>query len=91
VVETILKQSGYELTAVANSHLCCGSAGTYSVLQPVLANRLRDNKLTALQAGQPDLIATANIGCLVHIQPHCGPPMRHWIELLEALIPEGTA
>jgi glycolate oxidase iron-sulfur subunit len=91
VVETILKQSGYELTAVANSHLCCGSAGTYSVLQPVLANRLRDNKLDALQAGHPDLIATANIGCLMHMQPHAGPPMLHWIELLEALIPEGTA
>jgi len=91
VVETILKQSGYELTAVANSHLCCGSAGTYSILQPALANRLRDNKLNALQAGQPDLIATANIGCLAHMQSHAGLPMLHWIELLEALIPEGTA
>ena len=87
VVEKILKQSGYELTNVADSHLCCGSAGTYSILQPQLANNLRDNKLHALQAAQPDLIATANIGCLMHMAPHSGLPMRHWIELLETLIP----
>lgn len=88
VVEKILEQSGYEVTAVADSHLCCGSAGTYSILQPQLANRLRDNKLHALQATQPDLIASANIGCLMHMTPHSERPMLHWIELLETLIPE---
>jgi len=91
IVEKILEQSGYELTTVADSHLCCGSAGTYSILQPQLANNLRDNKLHALQAAQPDLIATANIGCLMHMAPHSGLPMLHWIELLETLIPEGNA
>ena len=88
LVENILKQSGYELTQVTDSHLCCGSAGTWSILQPVLANRLRDNKLNALQAAQPDLIATANIGCLMHMQPHTRVSVLHWIELLETLIPE---
>ena len=87
-VETILQQAGFELTALADGHLCCGSAGTYSILQPGLANRLRDNKLIALQAGKPEQIATANIGCLMHMQPHSGVPMRHWIELLATLIPE---
>ena len=91
IVENILKQTGYELTAVANSHLCCGSAGTYAILQPGLANSLRDNKLTALQAGQPERIATANIGCLMHMQPHSGVPMLHWIELLPTLIPKENA
>ena len=91
VVEKILGQSGYELTAVADSHLCCGSAGTYSIMQPQLANSLRDNKLDALQATQPDLIATANIGCLMHMNEHARIPMLHWIELLETLIPEGIA
>ena len=90
VVEKILEQIGYELTTVADSHLCCGSAGTYSILQPQLANSLRDNKLQALQSAQPDLIATANIGCLMHMMPHSGRPMLHWIELLETLIPEGN-
>ncbi len=87
-VEKILQEAGFELTTVADSHLCCGSAGTYSILQPGLANRLRANKLGALQAGQPELIATANIGCLMHMQPHSRVPMRHWIELLATLIPE---
>ena len=91
LVENILQQSGYELTAVANSHLCCGSAGTYAILQPGLANSLRENKLTALQAGQPERIATANIGCLMHMQPHSGVPMLHWIELLATLIPKENA
>ena len=87
-VENILQQAGFELTAVADSHLCCGSAGTYSILQPGLANRLRANKLSALQDGEPELIATANIGCLMHMQPHSGVPMLHWIELLATLVPE---
>ncbi|MDQ7011969.1 MAG: glycolate oxidase subunit GlcF, partial [Mariprofundaceae bacterium] len=61
-VEQLLSGLGYELTPVADAHLCCGSSGTYSILQPELSTGLRDNKLTALHAGQPELIATANIG-----------------------------
>jgi glycolate oxidase iron-sulfur subunit len=86
-VERLLERLGYVLTPVANSHLCCGSAGTYSILQPGMAGRLRDNKLEALQGGKPDLIATANIGCLMHMENHAGVPVKHWIELLETLIP----
>ena len=85
-VEQLLDQAGYDLTTVANSHLCCGSAGTYSILQPAMATTLRDNKLATLQAGQPDMIATANIGCLTHMASHAEVPVRHWIELLDALI-----
>jgi glycolate oxidase iron-sulfur subunit len=90
VIERLLERLGYELTPVTNSHLCCGSAGTYSILQPGLATTLRDNKLEALQGGKPDLIATANIGCLVHMANHADVPVKHWIELLEPLLPRGT-
>ena len=82
-VEEILKALGLELTAVADAHLCCGSAGTYSILQPDLSQQLRANKLTALEAGRPEVIATANIGCLVHLSAATQRPVRHWIELLE--------
>jgi glycolate oxidase iron-sulfur subunit len=85
-VEQLLDQAGYELTVVANSHLCCGSAGTWSILQPAMATTLRDNKLATLQAGLPDMIATANIGCLTHMASHAEVPVRHWIECLDALI-----
>jgi glycolate oxidase iron-sulfur subunit len=87
-VEDILTRLGFKLTAVSDSHLCCGSAGTYSILQPVLSSALRDNKLATLQAGQPDMIATANIGCLMHMAAHAQVPVKHWIELLEPLIRE---
>lgn len=83
VVEELLGAAGYELTPVADGHLCCGSAGTYSVLQPELSTRLRDNKLTALNAGNPALVATANIGCLTHLQAGGTTPVRHWIELID--------
>ncbi len=82
VIEELLAAAGYELTPVADSHLCCGSAGTYSMLQPELATRLRDNKLGALCAGMPQAVATANIGCLTHLQSGTELPVRHWIELL---------
>ncbi|HYQ71883.1 MAG TPA: glycolate oxidase subunit GlcF, partial [Gammaproteobacteria bacterium] len=87
VVEQLLTRLGYALTPVTNSHLCCGSAGTYSILQPGMAAVLRDNKLEALQGGEPDCIATANIGCLTHMASHADVPVKHWIELLETLIP----
>jgi glycolate oxidase iron-sulfur subunit len=82
-IEVLLQSAGYELTPVADSHLCCGSAGTYSVLQPELANKLRTNKLAALNAGGPALAATANIGCLTHLQAGSTLPVRHWIELID--------
>ena len=83
-VEEILEALGLELTPVADAHLCCGSAGTYSLLQPALAEELRANRLAALEAGKPELIATANIGCLIHLGAGSKRPMRHWIELLES-------
>jgi glycolate oxidase iron-sulfur subunit len=82
VVEDLLRRCGYDLTPVADAHLCCGSAGTYSILHPVLARRLRRNKLTALTQGAPAVIATANIGCLTHLQSGTDVPVRHWIQLL---------
>lgn len=82
VIEELLAAAGYELTPVADAHLCCGSAGTYSMLQPELSMRLRDNKLAALCAGMPQAVATANIGCLTHLQSGTGLPVRHWVELL---------
>jgi len=82
-IESLLTQAGYELTPVPDEHLCCGSAGTYSILQPELSRQLRSRKLAALQGGQPAAIATANIGCLTHLGAAAGVPVRHWIELLE--------
>ncbi len=84
VVEALLKKLGFDLTTIRDPHLCCGSAGTYSVLQPGLANQLRQNKLTNLLNEQPELIATANIGCLLHLQKGTEKPVKHWIELLDA-------
>jgi glycolate oxidase iron-sulfur subunit len=86
VIEVILTAAGYHLTAVADAHLCCGSAGTYSLLQPVLAKQLRQNKLTALNADLPAVIATANIGCLSHLQAGSVLPVRHWIELIDEVL-----
>jgi glycolate oxidase iron-sulfur subunit len=82
-VEARLAKAGFELTAVRDAHLCCGSAGTYSLLQPAIAGELRSRKLTSLQEAGPDCIATANIGCLSHLQGGAGVPVRHWIELLD--------
>jgi glycolate oxidase iron-sulfur subunit len=87
VVEGLLTAAGYALTPVADSHLCCGSAGTYSVLQPEISGRLRDNKLNALNAGSPDVLATANIGGLTHLQAGSALPVRHWIELIDEALP----
>jgi glycolate oxidase iron-sulfur subunit len=82
-VESLLSAAGFELTPVAESHLCCGSAGTYSLLQPEIANALKTRKLGNLQAGEPEVIATANIGCLTHLQSGSAVPVKHWIELLD--------
>jgi len=83
VTEELLWAAGFELTPVADGHLCCGSAGSYSLLQPQIARRLRANKLAALAAGQPAGIATANIGCLAHLQGGTSTPVRHWVEYLD--------
>ncbi|HXN15768.1 MAG TPA: glycolate oxidase subunit GlcF, partial [Usitatibacter sp.] len=83
VVESILREAGFALTAVPDAHLCCGSAGTYSILQPELSQRLLHDKVEALESGAPQSIATANIGCLAHIGSGSARPVRHWIELLE--------
>jgi glycolate oxidase iron-sulfur subunit len=83
VVEALLSRAGFELTPVADGHLCCGSAGTYSILQPKLASALRERKQASLHAGRPEAIATANIGCLMHLQAGAQVPVRHWIELLD--------
>ena len=81
--EALLTDAGFELTAVAEKHLCCGSAGTYSILQPEIADELKARKLGHLEAGQPELIATANIGCLTHLQSGTALPVKHWVELLD--------
>lgn len=88
VVESVLTRAGYQLVPVADPHLCCGSAGTYSILQPVLAGQLLEKKLAALEENQPQLIATANIGCQLHIASRAGVPVRHWVELLAEALPE---
>lgn len=90
-IEKLLESAGYHLTPVSDSHLCCGSAGTYSILQPALAQRLRDNKLVALTSGQPDVIATANIGCQLHMENAAAVPIKHWIELLDRSEPTPLA
>ncbi len=82
IIEPLLEQAGYTLTRVAEGHLCCGSAGSYALLQPALSRQLRANRLAALQAQSPDLIATANIGCLMHLASGADRPVRHWIELM---------
>ncbi|WP_192035001.1 glycolate oxidase subunit GlcF [Halomonas sp. YLGW01] len=82
-VEGVLSRLGFSLTPVQDSHLCCGSAGTYSITQPELATQLRDNKLDALEAGDPEMIVTANIGCQTHLAGAGRTPVRHWIEIVD--------
>jgi glycolate oxidase iron-sulfur subunit len=82
-VEQVLTRLGFNLTEVPDSHLCCGSAGTYSITQPQLSRQLRDNKMNALESGRPEVIATANIGCQTHLGGAGRTPVRHWIELVE--------
>jgi glycolate oxidase iron-sulfur subunit len=84
VVEPLLAQLGADVLPIAESHLCCGSAGTYSVLQPELAYPLRDRKLANLTAARPDAILSANIGCVTHLQSGTEAPVMHWIEWVDA-------
>jgi len=89
--ESLLRAAGYELTVVPDAHLCCGSAGTYSITQPTLSRQLLDNKVTALESGTPAAIATANVGCLAHIQTGTALPVRHWVELLDEALDRQSA
>ena len=82
-VEGLLRGVGFELLPVRDSHSCCGSAGTYSILQSELAGRLRAKRLDALEQGAPALIATANVGCQTHLQAGSQLPVVHWIELFD--------
>ena len=87
VVEGLMRDAGFELTHVPDGHLCCGSAGTYSILQAEMSQQLLTNKVKALESGVPDVIATANIGCMSHIESglhnSSKTPILHWIELLD--------
>ncbi|HYF57898.1 MAG TPA: glycolate oxidase subunit GlcF [Burkholderiaceae bacterium] len=83
-VESLLAACGATLVPFAESHLCCGSAGTYSVTQPELSRRLRERKLENIEAGSPEAILSANIGCVTHLQAGTGTPVRHWIEWVDA-------
>jgi glycolate oxidase iron-sulfur subunit len=85
-VEGVLRAVGVDVTLCADSHLCCGSAGTYSVLQPELSYQLRDNKLKNLEATEADEIVSANIGCLTHLQSGTDTPVRHWVELIDSAL-----
>lgn len=85
--ETLLRRLGFDLVPVADKHLCCGSAGTYSVLQPAMSGRLLANKVAALEASAPAIVATSNIGCQLHIGGGTDVPVVHWIELVDRLFP----
>jgi len=89
VVENILARCQFELVAVKEGHLCCGAAGTYAIFQPTLSGQLQANKLTALQVGSPAVIASANIGCLLHLRQGAAVPVKHWIELLADCLTPG--
>ena len=83
LTEGVLRELGFDLKPVADSHLCCGSAGTYSILQPDLSKRLLKNKVEALEATGAPTIATANIGCQLHLSTGANTPVKHWVELVD--------
>lgn len=86
VLEAILTTAGFEVVASPDRHLCCGAAGTYSILQPALSSQLLKNKVTALETNQPERIVTANIGCLLHLQSGTQKPVAHWVELIDEVL-----
>jgi len=89
-VETHLRALGFDVqVAVNEAHLCCGSAGTYSIMQPELAMPLRDRKLGHLAALDPETIVSANIGCIQHLQSGTATPVRHWVEVLDDALATG--
>jgi glycolate oxidase iron-sulfur subunit len=82
-VEALLAAAGYVLATTREPTICCGSAGTYSILEPALSRELRQRKVVALTSDAPDVVATANIGCLEHLRAASPVPVRHWIELVD--------
>jgi glycolate oxidase iron-sulfur subunit len=88
-VEGLLQKLGFSVRTAADPHLCCGSAGTYSILQPGMALQLRDDKLEKLDAAGAEVIATANIGCMMHLQSGTGTEVRHWIEIIDSSLDKG--
>jgi glycolate oxidase iron-sulfur subunit len=82
-VERLLTLAGADVKLCQDSHLCCGSAGTYSVLQPALSTQLRDRKIANLEATGAQEIVSANIGCQSHLQGGTELPVRHWIEVID--------
>jgi len=86
VTERVLRKLGFQLTAFNDAHTCCGSAGTYSLFQPEISKQLQQNKLDNILGSEPDVIATANIGCQLHLQSGSGRPVLHWIELLDSAL-----
>ncbi|WP_166267699.1 glycolate oxidase subunit GlcF [Marinobacter caseinilyticus] len=83
LVEQVLTKAGFDLAKTKDKHLCCGSAGTYSIMQPEMSQKLLKNKLEALTLDQPDRIVTANIGCQLHLETKAQVPVQHWVELLD--------
>ena len=82
-VESVLASLGATVVPVRDAHLCCGSAGAYSLLQPALAGELRDRKLAALEAASPEVVLSANVGCIAHLAGAARVPVRHWIEWVD--------
>jgi glycolate oxidase iron-sulfur subunit len=83
LVESILAQFGYDKKPIKDSHICCGSAGTYSIFEAEISNQLKEKKLKNLKASNPEMIVTSNIGCLMHLQKGSSIPVKHWVELLD--------
>jgi glycolate oxidase iron-sulfur subunit len=90
LLESILGRLDFELVPAADAHLCCGSAGTYSLLQAATSRRLRDRKLQALTRSRPAVIATANVGCQLHLGEAAEIPVVHWLELLDNACPAAS-
>jgi glycolate oxidase iron-sulfur subunit len=82
----LLARLGYEPQPIRDAHLCCGSAGAYSLLQPTIAKQLRADKIAALTIGAPQAICTANIGCLMHLSETSPVPVRHWLEAVDDVV-----
>jgi glycolate oxidase iron-sulfur subunit len=83
VVEALLTELGVSVATINEGHLCCGSAGTYSITEPKLSRQLRDRKLAAVSQTGASQLLSANIGCLTHLQSGTDMPVRHWIEWLD--------
>ncbi|AOB31883.1 glycolate oxidase iron-sulfur subunit [Bordetella sp. H567] len=91
LADTVLTELGFHLQPFADRHLCCGSAGAYSVMHPEMAGTLRDRKLAAIAPTAPDVILSANIGCITHLQSGTATPVRHWIEALDERLHQDAA